>query len=223
MTDEVLTPETDEATEEVTTEPVVEAPSPDAEFKAREEAIAKRERELQRGFDEVARREREAASRTAPPVEEDDIPEIPEDTAKALDKFFTEKYGTKLRAVDNLYADVVENELAKRENPDAIKDAITEYGLMPKDDSISAIREVFDKAETIAKAKSSNPDAEREAIRAEERKKLLEELAAEGVHVETIEPKRSETSPEVSLDDDDLDSNTKVRLLQEKWGKNFSA
>jgi len=210
MTEEETTLETVEPTEP---EPTPE-PDPSEEIKAREEAIAKRERELQKGFDEVARRKRELEEAPAPADEE--LPELPEETAKVLDKYFDAKYGSKIKAVDNLYADLLDTELAKREDPDAIREVIAEYGFVPKDDSIAAIREVFDKAESVAKAKSLNPEAERERIRAEERKAILEELAADGVHIETIEPKRSETSPEVSLDDDDLDSETRVRLLREK-------
>lgn len=200
---------------EVTEQEAVPEVDPAAELKAREEAIAKRERELQRGFDEVARREREAA-RPAP-VEDDDIPEIPEETAKALEKFFADKYGDKLRAVDNLYADVLDTELSKRENPDAVRDIIAEFGLVPKDDSVRAIREVFDKAEAIARTRDLDPEALKAEAKAEAEKEILSRLAAEGVNVDTIEPKRSDAAPDATLDDDDLPSTVKVRLLKEKY------
>lgn len=203
--------------EETPTEP--EAPDPAAELAAREEAIAKRDKELNKGFDKLAREKRELEAKLADAsAPEEELPELPEETRKVLKKMFDEEYGAKLKAVDNLYSDMVDTELSKRENPDAIKEIISEYGFMPKDDTIASVREVFDKAEAIAKSKSVNPEALREQIRTEEREAILKELAAEGVQVETIEPKRSEQTPDWSLDDDDVPSDVKVRMLKEKWG-----
>lgn len=207
MPDEEIIQETDEVQEPEPT------PDPAAELTARQEAIDKRERELQKGFDEVARRKRELEE-AAKPADDEDVPQIPEQTAKALDKWVRENYGSEFAKIDRIYADAVDNEIAKRGDPDAIKAVIVEYNLAPKSDSLADVREVLDRAEAIAKSNSRDPEAEK----ADMRKQILAELAEQGVQVETIAPKRSDSSPEASLDDDDLPSDVKVRLLKEKWG-----
>lgn len=211
-------------------EPAAEAPeeapepTPDplaerqAELDAKAAELAKKEKDLGRGFQEIAERERALTPK------EDKFagtPDLDEDSRKLLDKYIDSKLGNQLGLVERMYVDMANSELerfaeAKGIDVDVLKDTIRDYGLAPTDDSIASMRSVFDRAAKVVKASEFDEESYRKKVEDEVRESLLKQYAEQGVSVDAITPTRTEPSVDASLDDPNIDSTTKTKLLQEK-------
>ena len=190
-----------EPTPDPTPEP---EPTPDfkAELEAMKKEIEKDRKNLQKGFDEIARRERElAAPKMSELKEGDDIPDLDPTAAKALKKFLDENYGGYFQTTEMVAADLFESELdtfaEKRDlDADALRSLISERGLQPRDYTRKAFRDLLNDAATLLKPVDS--DALREQVREE----IMRELADQGVVVEAAKPKRTESTLESGFDDE---------------------
>ncbi|MEO0073655.1 MAG: hypothetical protein ABIK43_03195, partial [candidate division WOR-3 bacterium] len=155
-----------QATEEAGQEQSIEERLQEIE-RLREE-LAKRERDLNKGFMEIAERERriaellEARSLGGSDEEDDDIPLSPE-SKEILDKFVTKKLSREIepiiRAQEELYAETIENEIASAAEKfgvpeESIIEVLTTTDMAPKDRSLKAARDVVYAAAKIAKAQS---------------------------------------------------------------------
>ena len=183
-------------------EPTEAAPEPEAapapDLTAKEKELAKKERALQKGFAEIARREKELQVPPMKAIDEgDDIPDLDPVAQKALKKYLDSQYGGYFQAQEMLTADLFESELenfAEKKGVDAddLRDFVSEKGLQPKDYSRKGFRELLNDSYTLMKP--YDPEAERERITAEVREQVLKELADQGVVVEAVKPKRSDNS-----------------------------
>lgn len=212
MEDMEITP--DEVTEEV--DEVTEEPAPDplAEERAR---IAERERELQKGFDEIARREREIQSRAPEPTPTDDDDEFDPEAMKVLERALAKT--PYAQAVQNLYVETAEAELQrfaekKGIDPDKLRDTIAEKRLLAgAGTSLAAVQSALKDAADILTAKTFDPEAERERIRAEE----IQKLRDEGVRIEDVKPKRTEIGTgKADFFDEDLSPDERYRIALQK-------
>ena len=185
-------------------EPTEAAPEPEpqpdlaAERAEWEKERAKKERALQKGFDEIARRERELQNVAQPKVEEgDDIPDLDPVAQKALKKYLDTQYGGYFQAQEMLTQDLFESELEsfadkKGVDADDLREFVQTKGLAPKEYTRKGFREMLSDSYTLMSP--VNLDEAIENAKREGREAALRELADQGIIVEGVKPKRSETS-----------------------------
>jgi|MudIll2142460700_1097286.scaffolds.fasta_scaffold00080_11 hypothetical protein len=200
---ETVTADYAEFAEQAADEPAQETEEvPDwrAQLEAERKALEKREKDLNRGFEEIARREKlverfadnMTPAQAAAAASQTDVPELSPEAQLAVDSYFQQKYGSQLNQVDVLYNDLAESELqsfAEKQgiDPEELKQVIIDNNLQPNAKSLTDIRASLKKASLIREGSTVN----REAIAAEERAKVLRELAAKGIQVEGVKPKRA--------------------------------
>lgn len=184
----IPTPEVPEETPEA--DPLAEAR---AALEAREAELAAKEKSLQKGFNEIAERERAVASRSIPATPEAELdPELEKQLDPYIDRLVAKKYGGALDAAQSAFFVSVEAELerfSEKENvePEVLNAVIEEYGLRPQDASIASVRDVFRKAAALHRATTFDAEAERQRLREE----LLKEQAG-GTRVDAVRPLRTE-------------------------------
>lgn len=180
--------------------------------KQREE-LAKKEKDLNRGFMEIAEREKKL---TVPP-KEDELPDVPPEAAKILDAYIGKKLTPLEQKLERTYYDGVNAELERQAEkagipPEEILKVATELHLAPADDSISAARDVFVSAANIIKGRTSVPDELKTKLREE----ILEELAKEGVRVEGV--RKTRELPDEEPDEEALSPKERYELIKKKVG-----
>jgi hypothetical protein len=199
-------PEVEEGTPEVD-ETEAEREKIRAEVEAE---FAKKEKALQKGFQEIADRERAISS---PPPVDDDVPELDETAAKALKKFIETEYGAQLGQSTAVMNSLAERELQKfasdkEVDADEIRALIEDYGLVKKP-GLDGVEDALNKAYNLQRALNFDPKAEAEKLREQS---IAE--AEEGVRVEGVKPKRG-ASP-VSSNEDVHEMSTADRLAYYK-------
>lgn len=193
MDEAMETPTLEEAPPETPPEPDLEAIKTSiAEERA---ALEKEKKALQKGFQEIARREKEV---TRPPVDDDDTPDLDDAAKAALGKYMQKEYGGYFSGLEKLYEDMASNEVeryAKDHELDAddLRAAISDNGLAPQDPTISAVRDTLEKAARIVQSSKFDLDKERERLKAELREELAEQYE-KGVNIEGLRPKRGEAA-----------------------------
>src|SRR5512133_3124182 len=101
MEDEILTPEADETPEE-TPDPIAEK---EAALAAKEAELAAKEKSLQKGFNEIAAREKAVASKTLPADPESPMdPELKAQLDPYIKAAVQEQYGGTLEAAQSAFA-----------------------------------------------------------------------------------------------------------------------
>lgn len=213
MSDIDTTEEVQEQVEEV------EAPQIDpevaerlkAEAKAEIEAeYSKKERDLQRGFEEIAERERRLA---APPVQAEPVPELDPEAERAVSALIERQYGSRLASAEQAMEAIANDKLKafaaeKGVEAGALRETIAEFGLVRKP-GLEGVEDAIEAAYRIQQSKTFDPEAERARIR--------EELLAEaqgGVRVEGITPRRG--TPAVSSNEDVHEMSTADRMAYYK-------
>lgn len=181
------------------------------EIERMREELAKRERDLNKGFMEIAERERriaellESRSLGGSNDDDEDIPLSPE-SKEILDKFVTKKLSREIepiiRAQEELYAETIENEIANAAEKfgvpeESIVEVLATTEMAPKDRSLKAARDVVYAAAKIAKAQSIDESE----IERRVREKILKELAEQGATVAGVKPARQLPDERVPVDE----------------------
>lgn len=168
------------------------------------EELSKKERDLQKGFEEVARERKRLAelqerldqsvpAKGKAPDEGDEgegDDSITPEGRKILRKFVEEEFGGYFGGIEQMYADMVNGELqrfATEKGVDAeeLTRIIQERNMAPKDYTLTEARNVYEQAYALHQAQNFDPEALEQKIR----EKLLTELAEQGVTIEGITPK----------------------------------
>ena len=174
------------------------APEPAPDYAAKEKELAKKERALQKGFDEIARRERELQNVAQPKIEEgDEIPDLDPVAQKALKKYLDSQYGGYFQAQEMLTQDLFESELEsfadkKGVDADDLREFVQTKGLAPKEYTRKGFREMLSDSYTLMSP--VNLDEAIENAKREGREAALRELADQGIIVEGVKPKRSDNT-----------------------------
>lgn len=199
MSDE-LTPdaeplETDQSEPDETPEPEIDIEAEKSRIAEERAAIAKREKELQRGFQEIAARER--AAQTPKPVEADPFADLdPQQAAwlkSTIEKTASAAISPELQSMQQFLVSTINDQIdayAKEQgvDPGDVRDIINTYGLAPSDNSIASVRDVASKAVKLLQVDTFDPKAEERRIT----EKVLADLADKGVKVEAVRPARAE-------------------------------
>jgi hypothetical protein len=184
------------------------------ELDAQRAELDKRSRDLNKGFMEIADRERRL---TAEPEEKDDeVPEVPPEAAKILDRYIDKRTKPLEEALQNTYVESVGMELERfaekaGRTEEELLTVVQEYNLTPKDNSLGAAREVFKKAADIMEAKSRGSE---EDLKAKLKAEILEELAKTGVRIEGVAAARE--LPDDNPDEEELSQSQKYELFKRR-------
>jgi len=213
------------------TEPEPEAEEPETEQPQvpTPEQLQKKEHDLQKGFEEVARRKKELdeiqSRLAAGAIEEDEDlePEAAEDLTpearEILKRFVSNEFGPVFNTVETMYAEMVNSELSRFASEKGVDEAtlvetIRDNGLFPKDYSLASAKEVYERAYALHRAENFDEKTLEERIR----EKVLSELAEQGVRVEGVSPKAS-TPPEPEASGEsvyDMTPDERLKHLQRK-------
>ena len=202
----------DEAAAEVA-EPVAEeapAPEPTPDLEARLKELEKKEKALQKGFQEIAAREKRltAAPSVAPAADDDPLANLDPEAQKILDAFVERKLGAYNQAVGSLLNDTMESELesyakSKDVDPADIMEVITERNLQPRGFTRKDRMDVYDLAAAVVKA---NRDDDIESRIQAEVEKRIASLAEQGQVAGAPRPARVDVGEDEVVNPDDFDN-----------------
>ena len=180
-----------------TPEPVADekAPEPEIdrgkEYEEREAALKKREAELNKWNMRIAEREKqlEAAPQKQTEPSGEELPPLSDEASKVLDDWFQKKYGQRISVIDTLFEDTIESELesfasSKGVEPEELRQVLSEAGIQPQTYSRKGFKDAFNAAYDIHRARSFNPESEREKMKEE----IIAELKGQGIRIDSIEP-----------------------------------
>jgi len=202
-----------EETEVLETEVDLEAERERIREEARAEAkaeVAKREKELQKGFDEVARREREVSTPKAP------APELDPDAQAAVKALIESEYAPVLQQASMAMASLADDKLKafaaeKGVDPDTLRETISQYNLVTKP-GLEGVDDAIKAAYRIHAATTFDATKERERIR--------EELIAEqegGVRIEGVREKKGASAPTSTENVHDMNPDERLAYYKEKY------
>jgi len=201
-------------------EPAPAAPDPN-ELAEKEAWIKKREAELEKGFRKIAERERALPSQPEPKEEGAQSAPLSPEAEAILAEFFEKRYGQKLSFVDTLAQDTIDSELehfasAKGVEPEVLREVLAESGIQPKEFSRKGLREAFETAHNIHRARTLDLDK----LKAEWKEELLSEMKQQGIRVDSVEATGRvdmDEEPGDFMNDDEMDASAKYAAIMKKF------
>lgn len=212
------TPEPEAAAPEQVADEAPAAPDPLAE---KEAWIKKREAELEKGFRKIAERERALHSQPEPTrAEGEPLPPLTPEAEAVLADFIEKRFGSKLNFVDTLAQDTIDAELehfasAKGIEPDVLRETLADSGIQPKEFSRKGLREAFDTAYNIHRARTLDLDK----LKAEWKEELLSEMKQQGIRVDSVESTgrvEMDEEPGDFMNDDEMSADSKYAAILKK-------
>ena len=172
-------------------------PEPQPDLEARLKELEKKEKALQKGFQEIAEREKRIAA-PKPTVDDDPLANLDPEAQKILDAFMEKKLGAYEQAVGGLLNDTMESEMesyakAKDIDPEAMMEVVRDKGLAPKGFTRKDRLEVYDLAAAVVQA---NNRVDIDTLVNEKVEARLAELAEQGQIAGAPRPARTEVAPE---------------------------
>ena len=129
-------------------------------------------------------------------------------------------YGQKLSFVDTLAQDIIDAELetfatAKGIDPDVLRETLAESGIQPKEFSRKGLREAFETAGNIHRARTLDLDK----LKAEWKEELLSEMKQQGIRVDSVESTgrvEMDEEPGDFMNDDEMSADSKYAAILKK-------
>lgn len=214
---EITTPTEEPAEEQAPEQPDYEAMKADIEAKTAE--LSKKEKALQKGFEEISRRERAIPQ---PRPDTTDAPELDPAAERALDAYVARKYGPTLAAGESAYYNLMDASFESAAtkygvDADAIRETVQRLGINPKSNDIRDVREAIEAAADITSKSSLDPAAIEKQVEARVREQLFKELSEKGVNIDAVVPaKASKAAEPAGTDLYEMDPDQRVAWYKAK-------
>lgn len=183
-------------------------------------AIEKREKDLQKGFEEIARRKRDLEQPPPVAAPKSDAPQLDPEAQRILDEYVTPKLAPYEAAISTLLQDTMETEMeayakAHDLDPDKLMEVVRDKQLTPRGVSRKDRQEVYELAAAVAKTSAA---VDIDSLVNAEVEKRLAALAEQGATV--VAPPKTERAEQVGGDTevspDDLIGDAKIAWFKSK-------